>query len=390
MNQILSKINNILERKKTIEKIKKNISNKIEDSIYIIKLSKDQINNTNGYLYNYFTNIYDTIPGIYKNVETLVDLDDKKLEDIKKYCGIWFSLNINDTFVYFHKFLKKNIKKYWSNVFPSIGLFKLIQDIPNMLLLKNDTKYNLDILDEIIEKYNLDISILKKDYDILRFNYLSDNHPVTNYYLAAIICKLPQINGWINLIDSNEIFLKSPKLFLTLIKKYNITQCDFNVNTENHNILKNNQKIMPPIGIISFMNLKNKSQKIFADIYNEKNEQIENKDISNELLEYKNYIDEFNLTIDNNIVKIKLSKNNYYCYNKKNLIIYFKDKIKDKIKDPSKLNLLYNSVDNFFNKTIKEAIDLNNLTNSYIDKLKDDLKQNTKFHESLYNLFMTT
>jgi len=36
----------------------------IQDSIYIIQLSMDQINNTNKYLYNYFTNKYDIILGI--------------------------------------------------------------------------------------------------------------------------------------------------------------------------------------------------------------------------------------------------------------------------------------------------------------------------------------
>jgi len=64
------------------------------------------------------------------------------------------------------------------------------------------------------------------DYEALLEKYKKGYHTNTNYYLAAIVCRIEGINGWIVWGDTEELFIKSPDHFVEIKDKYEITGLD--------------------------------------------------------------------------------------------------------------------------------------------------------------------
>lgn len=366
----------------------KDIPNEITNSIYLTTLSKDAINNKNHYIYNYFSNEYQTIPGINNGIQYFSDLSrDQNLQNIKKYCGVWFTMSINWTIYYLNKKISKMRNQLWDDSFnPSIGFFKLKSDIPNMLLLNNDVNYNISALEEIIKEYNIDKSLIGSDYEILKNKYLSGTHQDTNYNYAAIICRIPQISGWINLQDSDEIFLKNPANYLQLDKKYKITKIIDNLT----NITIERGKSISRSGF-GFNDISNR-----IHLYENSN------DISTIISDGKYLVQtkESELSKNNNIIIIHpklFNEITYYTYNRNNLLLYMK----------SKMNNIDNNIlttlldDDLFDKPRKE-VDLNpepdavnlslslkyKLSKNTYEKLINDLATRYKLHELLVDVYI--
>lgn len=151
---------------------------------------------------------------------------------------------------------------------------------------------------------------------------MKGSHQNTNYYLAAILCRIKNVNGWINLQDSNEIFIKNPNKFLRLDMKHNITQIN--------EMSKNKIILNLPHGI-SHISISNNTYKIFTK--EEKNSKEINimdnilREENNRYI-YGSQIDETNMSTDQ-IIKIypKGPGGNYYCFNKDELKKYMYDKL---------------------------------------------------------------
>ena len=151
--------------------------------------------------------------------------NDKKREI--NYTGIWFTTDpylmiyyLDNSFRITKNFTNKDYE-------PTFNYFSINKDIPNIMVLSNDCVLNMEIIKKTIKILNIkDIedNIKNKILD----NYINKKggcvHGEDNYYFAFYIYELnkinlTKINGWINIIDSSEIFISNPNEFLTL-KKY--------------------------------------------------------------------------------------------------------------------------------------------------------------------------
>ena len=378
----------------------------ITDSLYLVKISKDAINVDNQYIYNYFSHEYDVMPGVNNKTHTFASLrETDKTVNIKKYCGVWFTLNINATFHYLDKKLKKmrsfiegwGKSKLWDDNFnPSIGFFHLKSDIPNMLLINCwDTQYNINILEEIMNNLKINKEkVFGEDYDILKNNYLSGDHPNTNYYYAAIICRIPQINGWINLADSDEIYIKNPSSYVELKSKFTITKIHNIKSQESKNVLlsKGNPiKWIDEVDGYSIMTknivLYNNSGENFYDEYikvGNRDKVLCTTDLSREknIIQFGDCIECSDFVTPDN-----------YIYNKQNLLKYMKDNLKTYIRDDKSTEILDNDLFDSNRQLVQLDPDVesnalkNMLPNETYDKLKDDLKVNSKLHELLVEIY---
>lgn len=392
MNNIIDLLNNIniiSNRKKTIGKLltpksesdelKELLSRipKVIESIYLATIDKDAINIKNRYIYNYFSHPYQTIPGINEGQQYFNDLSGIDNVSIKKYCGIWFTMDIQYVIYYLDKAIRKKTGQLWDDTFtPTVSCFQLKTDIPNMLLLNNSAKYNIEALEEILQQNNIIKNISEQDYNILRNKYISGRHQDTNYFLAAILCRIPEISGWINLQDSDEIFIKSPHLYLELKEKHNITQIKSNyITLQKESMIRDIS--LSHVNVIDgtitiFSNNTNLRTTIFKDI--------------NDQFAYNKKIKENELAADKGIIIIHprlYYEDTYYCYNREQLRRYFEKsnaakKIIDDILDKDRIEVdLHIPSDDSSIKPLNDAA----LTEAQYNYLLQQLDKNPKLHE---------
>lgn len=159
------------------------------------------------------------------------------------YTGLWCSTDKHFLQYYLERAIQ-NLRTDSSRInhfYPSISTFKIKKNIPNMLIVDDTSLHNVKILENLI------ILLKKKIPDIPEWNiykelYINSGlHRKNNYLFAWMINKINevnpcepdnQINGWICLPDSSEIFIINTKEYLELVDYTNIEKI-YTENREN-------------------------------------------------------------------------------------------------------------------------------------------------------------
>ncbi len=214
----------ILSEDEKLLKLLENPPGPLKNRAHITAVPMELVNETNQFIYNYFSTEYDKFPGVFEGKRTFAKLS-PSVGSVEKYCGVWFSFDLFSSWTYFAEKMGKMFGKVWAETFnPSFGFFKLKADIHNILVFTTSTTVNAERLDRVLSGNALP----KPDqYDALMTKYQGGKHTETNYYLAAIICRIKEIDGWITWGDSFEIFVKNPEHFVTLATKYEVKKVAF-------------------------------------------------------------------------------------------------------------------------------------------------------------------
>ena len=154
--------------------------------------------------------------------------------------------------------------------FPCFNYFSINMDIPNIIIISNDCGLNIKIIESTITKLKIKDLESKRKKHILE-NYLKGgcNHPSNNYYLAVYIYELNEIqenikiNGWINIVDSDEIFILRPIEFLNLTQYKNI----YKITNNYGNIYENK----------AYLNSSVNGATFHVGVYNNKHQFIKNE-----------------------------------------------------------------------------------------------------------------
>jgi hypothetical protein len=279
-------------------------------------------------LYNYSNIKYDEIPDMYKKEGNQLKIGNFSFQ----IYGARFVVNQSEINKDFSSDIrnKANKNESWDQSYiPSIGVFTC-KNIPKMLLITNFSIYNINIIEDFVVKNN---TILVSEYINLKNEYTKNiDHEKGKIYLVAILCMIPQLNGWIN-VDSEEIYIKDPKIYINNIKKKFVSSFKHedkiynegtmftnlkNYKTENvHIILKNqDQKINDVLNIVNFHLGEGKLSTVYYDKMNLINylekEDNQHKDIYKEIFNSSNIC--LNPKLDLDCEKYKLISENYKKY----------------------------------------------------------------------------
>ena len=232
---ILNKLNKYKEYFNFTPYHSKLVKNEYDDYVYNVILSDTDFFLTTVKHNTSFIFHVDFTPNFIDNFKTGSD----KTYDGYTYKGLWFT-TIPTMMSYYIKEACVNSTGLNSSNFTtkpviSLNYFVIIKEIPNVMVLSNNCNFNIRVLVETIRKLKI------KDLDEGLKNELVDKyltpdckHGVKNYYFAVYINELnkintTKINGWINIIDSGEIFICFPDEFLKLDINKEITKI---INTE--------------------------------------------------------------------------------------------------------------------------------------------------------------
>jgi len=211
---------------------------------------------------------------------------EKKFEGIEpyNYTGLWFKTDKNHLLYYLNRAIGNQHKdsSLKASFFPTIRTFKIIKNIPNILIFYDNCLINVEILEKYCNKLKKIIPYDDK-YNMFRKLYIeSENHRYHNYFLVWMIncineinpCSFDeQLNGWICPDDQNEIFIQNTKEYIKVTEIELISKIiyDDEGDPDHGKIIYENQNIINFINTQFYKLYKSDGTEINIDIDNSKN-----------------------------------------------------------------------------------------------------------------------
>jgi len=150
-----------------------------------------------------------------------------KNKHIFKYKGVWFTPEK----AILKNYMCLSLGKITPTYTPTIRSFLVQRQINNLLMLSNDCKNNIIVLDAVCKYLNINIPDDPIYITYKKYYNSQTRHPDFNYYLVYMLNFInhtyrfnpdKKINGWINIEDSSEIFIQDPEEYLIIDKKEEI------------------------------------------------------------------------------------------------------------------------------------------------------------------------
>jgi hypothetical protein len=199
------------------------------------------------------------------------------------FTGLWFKTNKSDLTYYLHRAISNQHKdsSRKATFFPTIRTFKIIKNIPNILIFSSYCPLNVEILEETCTRLNKKIPDTDQ-YAIFRKLYIDNTHEYYNYFLVWMINEInrinpcsfdEQLNGWLCPADNNEIFIQNTKEYISITERELISKIiyDDEEDPKHGKIIYENQNIINFINTYLYKLYQSNNAEIITEINNNNN-----------------------------------------------------------------------------------------------------------------------